>query len=147
VAVGWTNDLLRGIAQHLENQGIGTYDPTGVPSGDPVWIVVGPMPASPDRVIGIADYTPNGQNQSSDVARQVQVRVRGARNDPGSMNDLRDAVEDALDGLTSVKYGQVAVQQIFLGPRAELGQDGNQRSEATSNFTVQARRSTPLRTE
>jgi len=145
--VGWTNDLLRGIAQYLEDQGVGVYKPTEVYGANDIAIVVGPMPPAPDRVIALQDYTPDGRNQGGDVARQVQARCRGAGNDPGSMNDIRDGVEDKLDGLAWIHLGGVAVQQIFLGPRAELGQDGNQRSEATSNFTIQARRLTALRTD
>lgn len=145
--MGWTNDLLRGIAQYLEDQGAGVYKPNDVYGENDIAIVIGPMPPAPDKVIALQDYTPNGRNQGGDVARQVQARCRGAENDPGSLNDIRDDVEDALDGLAWVKLGGIPVEQIFLGPRAELGQDGNQRSEATSNFTIQAVRTTALRTE
>jgi hypothetical protein len=145
VTVAWTNDLLTGIAQHLENQSLGNWDPNGVSAE--VAIVIGPMPPTPNRVIAIEDYTPNGKNQATDVTRLIQVRCRGAANNPASVRDLRDAVEDALDGLAWVDLGGVAVQQIFLGPRALLGVDGNNRTETTSNFTIQARRTTGLRTE
>lgn len=145
--MAWTNDLLRGMAQYAEDLGAGAYKPTEAYGADDIAIVVGPLPPSPDRVIAIEDYTPNGQNEKGDVARQVQIRCRGARNDPGSVRDLRDAVEDIFDGLASVKFNGVAVQQIFLSSGTSLGPDGNNRSETSSNFTIQARRLTALRTD
>lgn len=145
--MGWTNNLLRGIAQHLHDAGVGVYKPNDAYAAGDIAIVIGDVPPAPDKVIVLQDYTPDGQNQGGDVAEQVQARCRGDKNDPGSVKDIRDGVRDALDGLAWVHLGGVAVQQIFLSSGTTLGKDGNDRTETTSNFTVQARRTTPLRTE
>lgn len=145
--MGWTNDLLIGIAEHLDAQGVGVRK-VGEPydAGD-IAIVIGTTPTDPDQVVVINDYTPDGSNRGGDVTEQVQVLTRGLPDDPGSVRDLRDAVRDALDGLAWVKFGSVAVEQIFHTSGANLGVDDNRREKRSSNYTVQAQRQTALRSD
>lgn len=145
--MSWTSDLLTGIAQYLEDQGVGVYKPGEAYASSDIAIVIGTVPPSPDRCIVLTDYDPDGGNSSGDVTPRVQVRCRGLRNDPLSAIDIASSVRDALDGLASVTFGQVVVSQINHSSGVPLGIDGNQRHERSDNYDIQARRTSALLTE
>lgn len=136
--MGYTNDLLTGLAQHLAGLGLGlTYNPSGVYTAGQVGIVVGPLPASPDRVVALTPYQVRA-GALSDVTQGVQVRIRGAARAPvNPVNDLADDLYDALHGATDLTLGTIHVAQIIRASHALLGPDTNGRQETTSNYYLE----------
>jgi len=155
--VGWTTDLLTGLAEHLAAHGAGTWRPDGTPySPAETAIVLGAMPPAPDRVIALRTYTVDwsGFGEADDdgridVTTGLQVRTRGGR-DPREALDLADAVRDAIDGLAAVRLGAVWVSQIVRRSGEELTAMTSidrqaDRVERVDNYYVQASRPTPNR--
>lgn len=143
----WWTDLLTGIAQRLEDQGAGVYKPGEVYAAGDIAIVIGTVPPSPDRVIVLTDYDPNGGITGGDTFPRLQVRCRGAAYDPLSAVELKDNVRTALEGLQSVTFGTVTVSGINHTSGVPLGIDGNGRHERSDNYEIQARRESALLTE
>jgi len=153
--VGWTTDLLTGLAEHLAARGAGTWRPDGSAyTPAETAIVIGAMPPDPDRIIALRTYTVDWTGYGDadddgriDVTTGLQVRTRGR--DPREVLDLADAVRDALDGLAAVRLGTVWVSQIVRRSGEELTAmttlDQGDRAERVDNYYVQASRPTPNR--
>lgn len=144
---GWTTNLLGGLAQLLADAGVGTWHPDGSPyvAGDTA-IVIAALPPAPDRAVALAAYPVSDHVSQADVTVGVQVRVRAGR-DPREVQDLDDAVFEALHGLEELVLGGVSVVQIYRRSSAALGQarDPNELWERSSNYYVDAMRPTALR--
>jgi hypothetical protein len=144
--VAWTSDLLTGIAVYAAEHGVGEWNPEGIYTADQAGILIARRPPAPDRVIVLDEYLVDDDN-TGDATVQLQARFRGAANDPVSAKDLRDDFRDLFNGLPFTRFGGVAVSQMFYTSGATLGFDANDRLELTSNFTIQARHVTALRTD
>jgi hypothetical protein len=144
----WTSDLLIGLAEYAAANGGGTWNPAGIYTSGQTGIMIAASPPEPDKVVILTPYGPLGQWDDGDVLQGLQIRYRGARNDPTSTYDLRDTWRDLLDGIGGdglVEIGGVLVSQIFAKPGTSLGFDGNVRLEWSDNFHIQAARPTALR--
>lgn len=143
----WTVDLLTGIAETLAAAGAGTWrsDGTAYLTSE-VAIAFYAHAPGPDRQIVLSVYDQPDQDGIGDVTVAFQVRVRGTK-DPRVADALDDACIDALDGLQHTTFGAARVYQINRQSGAVLGRDDNDRWERTSNFYIQARRQTALRTD
>jgi hypothetical protein len=134
--VSWSTVLMDGLAQHLENQDVGTFHSTGVGyTTAQVGIVFDVVPANPDRVIVLSLYDERGEPTQGDVDVYVQVRVRGDR-DPRTALALDDAVYDAWQNLPRSLLGGTVVAGIFRESRAYMGVDANGRHERSSNYRI-----------
>jgi hypothetical protein len=135
--MGFTTDLLEGVAGLLAGADVGAWRPDGPAyAAAEVGIVVGRMPASPDQVLAITSY-PVTSGALSDTVIGVQVRVRGVRGaDPRPVNDLTDAVYEHLHGVEQLTFGGVYVAHVWRASLALLGADDVGREETTSNFYV-----------
>lgn len=133
--MGWTTDLLVGLAEHLADVVPDLiWRPAGPEySATEVGIKLGSMPADPDRVVVLTAY-PVSASGLSDVVQGVQVRCRGTRGSPTSPCDLDDAVYDVLHGAENLRLGGVLVAHTRRASAAQLGPDANRRSETTSNY-------------
>ena len=133
--MGWTTDLLVGLAEHLVDV---VPDLAWRPSGPAytaaeVGVVLGAMPPDPDRVVVLTAYPVSGSGLS-DVVQGVQVRCRGTRGSPTSPCDLDDAVYAVLHGAENLRLGGVVVAHTRRASAAQLGPDANRRHETTSNY-------------
>lgn len=146
--MGFTNDLVSGVAQLLEDAGVGQWAADGgayAPGPPP--IVTASMPASPNKVIVITPYPVDDDAALTDSLNGLQIRTRGDK-DPNTVNDLDDAVFDALQGRSALVLSSgVHVVQIYRNSGASLGTDGNGRHERTANYYVQAARPSAHRTD
>jgi hypothetical protein len=130
-------DLIQAIAQIVADSGVGVWRPTGpVYTTTETGIYYGPVGAQTPRGVGLTrygrtDYAPGDRHAVK--TRRVQVRVRGLPNNPGDADDLAQAVDDALQGLTRTAGINLVDRQS--GP-APLGTDGNGRSELSLNYLV-----------
>ncbi|MBQ0974565.1 hypothetical protein KBZ00_26055 [Streptomyces sp. RK31] len=132
-------DLLRGVAELLDTQGVGTYDETGpLPAGS-TGIVLGRLPDGPDRALALTTY-PVGDDDSTDSITGVQVRIRAGTN-PLDVLDLSDAVFNALHNRRSWTARGVRVEISWRNSEAWIGQDQQGRMERSANYYVRTVRS------
>ena len=97
-----------------------------------VGVYYGAIPDSPDMAVGVRVYEADDDNLRFTRARRVQVRFRGAPDNPAGADDLADTARDALDGLSRVG-GMSGVSRLYMAP---LGADTNGRQERTDNYLV-----------
>lgn len=135
-------DLMAGVAQLLEDAGVGTWQESGVYAADAVRpIYIRAMPASPHRLITVSHYPVSQTAWTSDTVEGIQIRTRGPADDPRPADDDADAVRAALDGLEHVVVGGHHVSLIVWQSGAVMGQDDNRRWEMSQNFYLHTRRS------
>lgn len=127
--------LMAGVAQLLEDAGVGTWQPAGAyASGADRPIYIRAVPAAPNRVITVSHYPVAQEPWTSDAVEGIQVRNRGPADDPRPADDDADAIRAALDGLQHVVVGGVHVALVQWQSGAPMGQDDNRRWEMTQNF-------------
>jgi hypothetical protein len=151
VAVGWTSDLLTGLAVHLAAAAVGTWRPTGAYTAAETGIVIRGIPQTPDRLITLAPYPLDGGEHRgmADHDTAVQIRIR-AGTDPRTCDDLADAVFELLDSLGSdgpVNLGGIPVLDMWRQSYTSLGVDTNGRWERSENFYLLAMRPTVNKTD
>jgi hypothetical protein len=145
--MGYTTDLLTGIAELLDAAGAGTWNPTGVYAADDTGITLTVIPAQPERIVCLTAYpVDDSEPGSTDVVTGVQVRFRAGR-DPRDVEDMADAVYDQLQGLAQQRIGGVPVAQMWRQSSALWGADSNGRWERSDNYYVQASRATAHNTD
>lgn len=125
-------DLLKGVAELLDAEGVGTYDETGVLPADATGIVLGKVPDGPDRLIGLTTY-PVSDDDSTDSVTGIQARLR-AGTDPTAVVQLANAVFDVLHNRRSYLLRGVWVEISWRQSQAWIGQDERGRMELTSNY-------------
>ncbi len=136
--MGWTTSLLEGVAELLATEGVGVWRPDGPPyTTVETGIVIAAMPPDPDRIIVLNAYPIAEHVDQADVTIGVQVRTRGTT-DPRVVQNLDDAVFEALHGLSQIDLGGVSVVQMYRQSSAALGRDGADRWERSSNYYVDA---------
>lgn len=138
---GYTSSLLDGIAGLLAEAGVGVFRPDGVVSDPDTGIFRGVMPDLPERALGLTAY-PVEDSDLTDAVTGVQVRMRAGR-DPDAIDDLADAVFDALHNRRHYRLGSVIVALSWRQSQAWIGQDARQRMELTSNYYFRTTRSGP----
>ncbi|MFK0062617.1 minor capsid protein [Streptomyces werraensis] len=132
-------DLLRGVAELLDTQGVGTYDETGPLPAGATGIVLGRMPDGPDRALALTTY-PVADDDSTDSVTGVQVRIRAGVN-PLDVLDLSDAVFNVLHARRSWTARGVRVEISWRNSEAWIGQDQQGRMERSANYYVRTVRS------
>lgn len=140
--MGFTTDLFAGVAQLLDDAGVGTWRADGRYTNgtgallagitEPV-IVRTSVPSAPDRVITLTPYGVADDIDQADSVQGLQVRTRGTK-DPRVVEDIDDAVFDALHSLSDVVIGGVFVLLIERRSTTSLGVDANGREERSSNY-------------
>lgn len=144
---GWTSRLLTGLAEHLADAGIGTWNPTGTYTSGQTGIVIRAIPDQPDRIITLTAYPVAGDLVGmADHATAVQVRLR-AGPDPRDCDDLADQVFDLLDGARGLTWSGIPVVSVERTSYTSLGQDASRRWERSENYQIQAMRPTANNTD
>lgn len=144
--MSWTDDLLTGLAEHLDAAGVGQWQPAGAyTTGDPPPITLRALPDAFDRAYALSYYTEVETEDAglSDVTAGVQLRSRGST-DPADVEDLADAVWEVLHGARMVTLGSaprlVHTSLIYRRSTALLGADRTGRFERACNYYVTASR-------
>jgi hypothetical protein len=130
--VSYTSSLLDGIAGLLEEAGVGVFRPDAVIEDPATGLFRGVMPDTPERAIGITAY-PVEDTDLPDTVTGVQFRMRAGR-DPDAIDDLADAVFDALHNRQHYEVNGVLVALSWRQSQAWIGQDAHGRMELTSNY-------------
>jgi hypothetical protein len=137
--MGFTSDLLAGVAQLLDADGVAVWNPTGAYTNSEIGIVVGPPSQSPPSLVALMTYNNADDPAASDSSVFLQVRSRAPDDDFRKASDLDDAAFNSLQGLRSTVNGV----RIVYGKRnssMQLGVDGNGRQEMTSNYELMVHR-------
>lgn len=143
--MGATAEFTAGVAQLLEDAGIGAWRPdaTSYQPGETA-IVAGLVPAQPDRLITITLYLPSDDPTQAEGSQMVQLRTRGDR-DIRTSENLQDATFDVLQNLPRTVIGGSTVAGCWRRSGAYLGADGNGRHSHTSNYEFRLHRPSPHR--
>lgn len=141
--MGWTTNLLTGLAEYLAAGDAGTWDPDDVfdPAATVPPISLRALPDAPDRAIAMATYpVADGDDAGlADVLTAVQIRTRGTT-DPTTVDDVADAVFDRIHGAEHLVLGGVHVTLIWRQSGAIVGPDESGRFERTDNYYLHAAR-------
>lgn len=137
--MGFTTDLLTGVAQRLDTAEVAVWKDSGVYADDEVGIVLGVPTQRPPSLIALATYNNDDDPALSDSVVKLQVRLRGPDADPRAANDLSDGVFDALQGLRDTLNG---IRVIYAKRTSSLpiGVDKNSRQERTDNYDLTVHR-------
>lgn len=137
--MGFTNDLLVGVAQLLHSRGAAVWKPTGAYTENEVGIVLGAPTQSPRSLIALAAYGNVDAPALSDSSVGVQFRLRSPSADSTPADDLADGIFDALQGLRATLNG-IRVVYAKRTSTYPLGIDGNGRQERTDNYDLTVHR-------
>ena len=142
--MGFTTELLKGVAQLLDADGVAVWNPSGVYANNEIGIVIGAPSQSPPSLVALATYNDIDDPAASDSTVFLQVRVRAPDDDPRKADELSDGVFNSLQGLRATVNGI----RIVYGKRSSsypLGIDSNGRQERTDNYELMVHRPSPHR--
>ncbi|MFJ8146047.1 minor capsid protein [Streptomyces sp. NPDC096048] len=134
-------DLFQGVAELLDTEGIGTYDPDAVLPADVTGIVLGKVPDGPDRVLGLTPY-PVADDDSTDSVTGIQARMRWGT-DAAGLVQLADDVFNVLHNRRSYRLRGVWVEISWRNSQAWIGQDTRGRMELVGNYYFRTVRTGP----
>lgn len=130
-------DLRVGLAGLLEAAGVGVYKPGGVYLATETAIVLGELPTSPNRAIGISLYSPVDAIKQNLTTYRAQFWIRGTPNNSLDSGDLACAIFDAIHGIEGVTMGSLWLIQCYRLSALTMGIDASKRSERSDNYLVQ----------
>ena len=142
--MGFTSDLLAGVAQLLDADGVATWNPSGAYNNSEIGIVIGAPSQDPPSLVALATYNNTDDPAASDSTVFLQVRTRAPDDDPRKANALSGGVFNSLQGLRKTVNGI----RIVYGKRNSsypLGIDDNGRQERTDNYELMVHRPSPHR--
>lgn len=140
--MSFTKDLLFGVAEHLDAEGVGVWDLAGYQDSDN-GIFIDSLPTKPDTAIALAAYPVDDTGGDGDVTVGLQVRFRSAPGDRLNIKEVIDGCYDALQNLNGAEFGGIPVVRVWQQSGAPLGTDGNNRLEVSRNYYIQLTRDTP----
>ncbi|MFT8442189.1 MAG: minor capsid protein [Bifidobacterium aquikefiri] len=132
-----TGLLLTGIARLLDLKQVGVYRSDAPYVASDTAIIMKTMPDSPDRCI-VLNYLPMlaipDQAHNSGL---LQVACRGMPGIPLDSDNLADACDQWLDGLTQYQLGEdCTLNQCYMRNGVNLGQDEVERWITTIQYNV-----------
>lgn len=144
--MGYTKDLLEGVAQYLAAGGVGVWKSSGVYTSTETGIILRTLPQSPDRVIVLAAYPVANDPSLSTTVTGMQVTTRWGGADPRPTDDLTDAVFDRLHGAHGIDLpGGIRLVECLHRSGSTQGQDANQRWRNADNYYLTTHRPSPHR--
>jgi hypothetical protein len=145
-----TRDFLAGIASLIHETGIGVYDPDRTwTNADTAWAVaLGPsVPEDPPKAIVLSAYSPAPDDpKMTDSLLAVQMRLRGDE-DPGSVQDVNDALFTRFQGMHDTTVGGVALVLLWRQSSLPAPADENHRQQYSSNWYAQIAQTSNYRTD
>lgn len=141
--------FVEGFAQLLAAapSAVATWKATGVYAANETGIVLGGLPAGPDRVVALAAYGVDDDPTLSDSVIGLQVTTRWGGQDPRDTARLTGLVFNRLQGLHDFTLASgVYVVQCQRRSWTSVGQDANSRYRTTQNFYVTVHRPSANRT-
>lgn len=139
--------FLTGLAEMLNDAGIGVWNPTGVYTADQVGITLSAVPQEPDQLIVLTARPISDDPVLNDSITAVQIRHRGLPNNPRGVLDRDDAVFDLIQGIHDTEIGGLPIVVAWRQGGGPLGQDQNLRWEHASTFYLRTAIPTTYRTD
>lgn len=144
--MGFTNDLLNGFGALLDTVGGAKWTPAGTYAPTDVGIYIQSTPPSPDGAVILSSFAVSDDPTLADSVDGLQVMTRMGGLDPRPVNDLADAIFDALQGLHDLTLSTgVRVNECGRRSGLPLGQDDLRRWLRSDNYYVTAYRPAPHR--
>lgn len=139
-------NLLEGVAQLLNDAGVGVYDPdrTWTAADTDVAIVLGELPQDPPHAVALEFYTVRDDPKTTDSTGAVQVRDRGDE-DPTTVLNRDDAIFNTLHGLHDTTVNGVPVALAYRLNLVPMSADDNHRRRTVANFYWLIARPSPHR--
>lgn len=141
--------LLKGFAQLLDDEGLGTWREAGAYVDGETAIVLSAFPASPDDLITLETYVVAEDPTQNDDRIGLQIRTRRAGADPNPVRDLDSAIFRAIQSRHGYTLGNwpdgIRVRQGFRSSGTSLGQDDNGRWSRVSNYYLDVHRPSTYR--
>lgn len=133
--MGATKELLTGVAELLATSGLGlSWNPNGVYQPGQAGIFMMFTPPTPDRVV-VLNLVDTSDDPSMPLGtRMLQVRGRGAKNDPLDVAELLDPIFTVLHGRTNWVVGGQTIVQCLRRVSAPMGADETGRVERADQF-------------
>lgn len=133
----WESDLLVGLAELLDGQGVAKYRPTGAYAAGETPIVFGELPTTPDRAIGLALYSGPADEATQNLSHpRLQLMVRGGRGLPLDAGDLATAAFMVLQAIEHRDYGTAHLVQALRTSAVPLGVDENRRTQRADSYQL-----------
>jgi hypothetical protein len=143
--VGYTKDLLSGLARDLAAGTIGVWRTNGIYQGNETGIILGVFPDKPVNVIALTAYPVSDDPVSDDVIG-IQVRTRRDGQDTGPGMDLADQIHERWHMAHDLTLpGGVFVKQLERRSATSGGRDSAGRSSFIQNFYATVPRRLPHR--
>jgi hypothetical protein len=136
--VGWTTDILTGLAERIDTAGIGTYEATAAydPAATVPVITLQQLPDQPVAAIALAYFSSGG---TGGVTAAVEIAIRGDA-DPTSPDAISDAIWTLLDNAADLMLGAVHVALMYRQTSASLGLDTHGRWSRSDTYLLVADR-------
>lgn len=131
----WESDLLTGLAQYLQAQGVGVYKTSGYAPTDTA-IVFGEPPTAPDRIVALTLYSATDHPKQNLSTVRLQLMMRGAAENSLDVGDLATQAFAALQGVESLDFGTAHLVQCGRVSAVPLGLDSNRRSTRADNYQI-----------
>lgn len=128
------SDLLTGIAQFLNDEGLAVYKPAGGYLATDVAVVFGELPTAPDTAVGLTIYGSSDEVKQNLSRYRMQIWTRGAANNSLGASAIASPIFDALQGREEFWLGSVYVIQTFRASFVPMGIDANKRYERSDNY-------------
>lgn len=137
---GLKTNLCIGIAELLNDRGIGTYSTSEAfdPDLSLPLIRIARVPDEPSRLITLTAYPVSDDTGVPNSVVMLQVRCRWSGRDPRPVDDLDDQVFAALQQYSGTLSTGVRVAYINRVSGASLGEDERERRSLSSNYYVSA---------
>lgn len=135
-AASWESDLLKGLAQYLNDHGAGVYITSGTYQSTDTAVVFGELPTQPDRAIALTLYGSSDEPVQNLSSVRVQFMLRGAPNLSLDVGDVAAAVFSLIQGLAYIDFGAAHVLQVRRISAVPLGLDQNKRSMRADNYAM-----------
>lgn len=129
-------DLLKGLAQDLEDASCGTYKADGGYTASETAIVFGGLPTSPHRAIALTLYGADDEGSVPLSSLRLQVMVRGNPNDALDAGEVAGAIFTFLQGLQHRQYGSAHLTLAQRISRITLGADESKRQIRSDNYAL-----------
>jgi hypothetical protein len=133
--VAATKDILEGVATLLAGAGLGlSWNPLGVYTAGQTGIFMMTMPPTPDRCVTLALVDTDDNPTMPLGSKMLQVRGRGAANDPLDVGELLDPIFDTLHARENLTVGGQTIIQILRRVSAPMGADDQYRWERADQY-------------
>lgn len=131
-------DLLTGLAELLEAQGVGDWNPTGAATGEGTpAIALRSTPPAAARSITLIEYSTERSARLTDTLVAVNVRCRGDR-DPSTAAGMAQQVFLALHALGPTQLGTapnlIKISDVCWQSETQIGPDQNGRYDRSVNY-------------